>query len=98
MFMLCIRLNDKYGHLVSSSCRSSRLKYKSPLYHVIHTLFMAPFYLAGLSTEKQMVQLEMYTDFEEDQVKKLFFFCSFRSVVYNLYVYISVTSNYRRIF
>lgn len=68
MFMLCVRLSDKYGYLVSSSCRSSRLRYKSQLYRVIHTLFMAPFYLTGLSAEKQLIQLEMYTDFEEDQV------------------------------
>lgn len=68
MFMVCVRLTDKYGYLVSSSCRSSRLKYMSNLYRVIHTIFMAPFYLAGFSGEKQLVQLEMYTDFEEDQV------------------------------
>ncbi|CAH1731591.1 seipin [Aphis gossypii] len=68
MFMLCVRLSDKYGYLVSSSCRSSRLRYKSQLYRVIHTLFMAPFYLTGLSAEKQLIQLEMYTDFEEDQL------------------------------
>lgn len=29
---------------------------------------MAPFYLAGLSSEKQLIQLEMFTDFEDDQV------------------------------
>lgn len=68
MFMLCVRMSDKYGYLVSSSCRSSRLRYKSQLYRVIHTLFMVPFYLTGLSSEKQLIQLEMYTDFEEDQV------------------------------
>lgn len=74
MFMLCIRLSDKYSYLVSSSCRSSRLKYKSSLYRIIHTLFMAPFYLTGLSGEKQVVELEMYTDFEEDQVRELYKF------------------------
>lgn len=68
MFMLCIRLSDKFGYLVSSSCRSSRLKYKSRLYRIIHTLFMVPFYLTGFSSEKQEVQLEMYTDFEDDQL------------------------------
>lgn len=29
---------------------------------------MVPFYLTGFSEEKQMVQFEMYTEFEEDQV------------------------------
>lgn len=68
MFMLCVRLSNKYGYLVSSSCRSSRLKYRSDLYHVIRTILMVPFYLMGLSAEKQLIQLEMYTDFEDDQV------------------------------
>jgi len=67
MFMLCVRLSDKRGYLVSSSCRSSRLKYMSRLYRYIYTMFMAPFYLAGLSSEKQLIQLEMFTDFEDDQ-------------------------------
>lgn len=72
MFMLCVRLSDKYGRLVSSSCRSSRLKYLSSLYRVIHTFIMAPFYLLGFSEEKQVIQLEMYSDFEEDKVKIIF--------------------------
>jgi len=66
--MLCVRLSDKYGYLVASSCRSSRLKYMSILYRYIYTLFMTPFYLTGLSSEKQFIQLEMFTDFEDDQV------------------------------
>lgn len=68
MFMLCVRLTDKYGYLVSSSCRSSRLKYMSNFYRIIHTIIMAPLYVSGLYAEKQLVQLEMYSDFEEDQV------------------------------
>lgn len=68
MFTLCIRLSDKYGYLVSSSCRSDRLKYRSSLYRIVHTLFMIPFYLTGLSEEKQIIQFDMYTDFEDDQV------------------------------
>lgn len=66
--MLCVRLSDKYGYLVSSSCRSNRLKYRSSMYRLIHTIFMVPFYLVGLSEEKQRIQFEMYTEFEEDQV------------------------------
>lgn len=66
--MLCVRLSDKYGQLVSSSCRSSRLKYMSSLFRVINTLFMTPFYLLGFAEEKQVIQFEMYSEFEEDQV------------------------------
>jgi len=46
----------------------------SQLYRAVHTLFMVPFYLTGFSAEKQLIQLEMYTDFEEDQVLIHFFF------------------------
>lgn len=67
--MLCVRLSDKNGYLISSSCRSSRLKYMSKLYRVIHTIFMTPFYLLGITSEQQTLQLEMYTDFEDDNVK-----------------------------
>jgi len=44
----------------------------SQLYRAVYTLYMVPFYLTGLSAEKQLIQLEMYTDFEEDQVLKYF--------------------------
>lgn len=84
MFMLCVRLSDKFGYLVSSSCRSSRLRYMSQLYRAIHTFFMAPFYLMGLSAEKQLIQLEMYTDFEEDQVLIHLFKQSFELIFYNI--------------
>jgi len=80
--MLCVRLSDKFGYLVSSSCRSSRLRYMSQLYRVVRTLFMVPFYLTGLSAEKQLIQLEMYTDFEEDQVLIHFFWHSFELIFY----------------
>lgn len=66
--MLCVRLSDKNGYFLSSSCRSTRLKYISKLYRFIHTIFMVPFYLTGVSSEQQVLQLEMYTDFEDDKV------------------------------
>jgi len=56
----------------------------SQLYRAIHTFFMAPFYLMGLSAEKQLIQLEMYTDFEEDQVLIHLFKQSFELIFYNI--------------
>jgi len=89
--MLCVRLSDKYGYLVSSSCRSSRLNYMSQLYRVLHTLFMAPFYLTGLSAEKQVIQLEMYTDFEEDQVLIYFVGHNFTLIFYYILYILSIS-------
>jgi len=60
----------------------------SQLYRVVHTFFMVPFYLTGLSTEKQLIQLEMYTDFEEDQVLIHFFWHSFELIFYYIILYI----------
>lgn len=91
--MLCIRLTDKSSHLISSSCRSTRLMYKSNLYRIIHTLFMAPFYLTGLSGENQVILLEMYTDFEDDQVRTLSYLTRFCSHYTHYTFYFSQTQS-----
>lgn len=68
MFMVCLELNDKDGTLVDNSCRPVMLHYKSWLLHTIKTLILSPFLLLGTTEEKQLVTVEMFSDFEEDQV------------------------------
>lgn len=59
---------------------------------------MTPFYLTGLSSEKQLIQLEMFTDFEDDQVtvaiihlfKKPTELNSQLFLIFRHYVYISI--------
>ncbi|XP_050438473.1 seipin [Adelges cooleyi] len=68
MFMVCARLADRHGQLVSSSCRSARIRYISDILRNLRTVVKSPLYLSGLAEEKQSMVLEMYTDFEEDRL------------------------------
>ncbi|XP_050531276.1 seipin [Daktulosphaira vitifoliae] len=68
MFMVCARLADKHGQLISSSCRSARLRYVSTILRTVRTVLMAPLFLSGIAEEKQFMELEMYTEFVEDQL------------------------------
>ncbi|CAH0718562.1 unnamed protein product, partial [Brenthis ino] len=67
MFMVCAQLRATGGVLVSSSCRSAMLRHRSNLHHIIRTLFFAPLLLSGINEEKQFIQVELFSDFEDDQ-------------------------------
>lgn len=66
--MVCIQLHDKDDWLVDSSCRSTMLHYRSYLLHMLTTLIFSPVMMFGNKEEKQNIVLELFTDFEEDQV------------------------------
>lgn len=68
MFMVCADFRGKYGKLITHSCRSAMLHYKSSLLHTIHTLLFSPFFLFGTAEEKQHVTVELFTEFQEDEV------------------------------
>ncbi|XP_072933972.1 seipin [Epargyreus clarus] len=67
MFMVCAQMRAKGGVLVSASCRSAMLRHRSRLHQVMRTLVMAPLLLTGLDEEKQTLQVELFSDFEDDQ-------------------------------
>uniref|UniRef100_A0A1B6KSS0 Seipin n=1 Tax=Graphocephala atropunctata TaxID=36148 RepID=A0A1B6KSS0_9HEMI len=67
MFMVCARMVDKKGVLVSNSCRSTMLHYRSLFLKFLHTCVHSPFFLLGSKEEKQTVMVELYSDFEEHQ-------------------------------
>ncbi|XP_067007433.1 seipin [Anabrus simplex] len=67
MFMACIQLRDKGGTLVSHSCRSGMLHYRSKLLHFLSTMVFSPMLVFGSSEEKQTLTMELFSDFEEDQ-------------------------------
>nr|CAD7257202.1 unnamed protein product [Timema shepardi] len=69
MFMVCVELQGKDEILVDSSCRSAMLHYRSSLLHALSTLTFSPMLLFGHAEEKQNVILELFSDFEEDQVE-----------------------------
>ncbi|KAL0273430.1 UNVERIFIED_CONTAM: hypothetical protein PYX00_006092 [Menopon gallinae] len=67
MFMVCLELNDKTGVLVANSCRPVMLHYRSWLLHIIKTVVYSPVLLFGTAEEKQFINVEMFSDFEDDQ-------------------------------
>ncbi|CAH2242553.1 seipin isoform X1 [Pararge aegeria] len=69
MFMVCAQMRAPGGVLVSSSCRSAMLRHRSKLHQVIRTLFYAPLLVSGFNEEKQFIQVELFSDFEDDQAR-----------------------------
>lgn len=67
MFMVCAQMRAKGGVLVSSSCRSAMLRHRSKLHHVMRTFAYSPLLLSGMNEEKQQLQVELFSDFEDDQ-------------------------------
>lgn len=67
MFMVCAQMRAKGGVLVSSSCRSAMLRYRSRLHQLFRTILLAPLFLAGIDEEKQQLQVELFSEFQDDQ-------------------------------
>ncbi|GBP26294.1 Seipin [Eumeta japonica] len=67
MFMVCAQMRAKGGALVSSSCRSAMLRYRSKLHQLLRIMLLVPLLLAELEEEKQHLQVELFSDFEDDQ-------------------------------
>lgn len=68
--MVCAQLADKNGITISQSCRSAMLHYRSELLTMLTTLTFYPFLVFGNAEQKQILTLELYAGFEEDQVIK----------------------------
>ncbi|PZC72497.1 hypothetical protein B5X24_HaOG211094 [Helicoverpa armigera] len=69
MFMVCVQMRAKGGYLVSSSCRSAMIRYRSLLHHIMRTFVLSPLYLGGVDEEKQQLRVELFSDFEDDPDK-----------------------------
>ncbi|XP_045508029.1 seipin [Colias croceus] len=66
MFMVCLQMRGKGGTLISSSCRSAMLSYRSRLHYYIRTAVYSPLFLSGLEDERQELQVELFSHFEDD--------------------------------
>lgn len=66
MFMVCTQMRAKGGVLVSSSCRSTMLRYRSKLHEYIRTAVMAPLLMSDVVEEKQTIQVDLFTEFDDD--------------------------------
>lgn len=63
MFMICIDMKDKESSLKAHSCRSAMLRYRSPWLQKLKTIFLMPFFIMGWEEEKQVLDIEMFTNY-----------------------------------
>ncbi|XP_042295152.1 seipin [Sceloporus undulatus] len=66
MFMVVISCYTKGGRIISSSARSAMLHYRSSLLQILDTLAFASLFLAGFTEQKQMLEVELFSDYKED--------------------------------
>uniref|UniRef100_A0A670JM68 Seipin n=1 Tax=Podarcis muralis TaxID=64176 RepID=A0A670JM68_PODMU len=66
MFMVVISCYTKGGHIISSSARSAILHYRSSLLQMLDTFAFASLFLAGFTEQKQLLDVELYSDYKED--------------------------------
>ncbi|XP_022918089.1 seipin [Onthophagus taurus] len=65
MFMVCVDFRGKQRKLISRSCRSTMLHYRSSTLEFLYTVALSPFLMMGSLEEKQDVAVELYEDYEE---------------------------------
>lgn len=67
MFMVCADFHGKEGKLVASSCRSTMLHYRSTTLELIYTLTFSPILMIGVAKEKQTIDVELFSNYEEQE-------------------------------
>ncbi|XP_060746851.1 seipin isoform X3 [Tachysurus vachellii] len=66
MFMIKMSCYTRDGKIVSSVARSAMLHYRSSLLQTLSTLVFSPVLLTGLSEQKQLIEVELYSDYRSD--------------------------------
>jgi len=66
MFMTCADFRSNVGEVIATSCRSSMMRYRSPVIDILHTLLYSPLYLASATEEKQNLHIELFSNYEEN--------------------------------
>ncbi|XP_066254220.1 seipin isoform X1 [Euwallacea similis] len=69
MFMVCVDFRASGGETLANSCRSTMLHYKSSLLDTLYKIVFIPFFIFGSSEEKQIVHVELFSDYEESKYK-----------------------------
>lgn len=71
MFLINMSMRTHSGQILRKSSRSTMLRYRSPLLHTLSTVTFSPLLLYGIQEEKQMVTVELFSQYEEDPVTPL---------------------------
>ncbi|XP_067374015.1 seipin-like isoform X2 [Channa argus] len=66
MFMIKTTCFSQDGGKVSSSVRSSMLRYRSDLLRSLGTLLFLPAFLTGAAEQKQVIEVELFSDYTDD--------------------------------
>ncbi|XP_035524738.1 seipin-like isoform X2 [Morone saxatilis] len=66
MFMIKTVCFSRDGGQVASSARSSMLRYRSDLLRHLGTLLFLPAFLSGAAEQKQMLEVELFSDYTDD--------------------------------
>lgn len=66
MFMVKMSCYTKGGKIVSSVGRSTMLHYRSSLLQTISTLLFSPFLLTGMSEQKQLIEVELFSGYKSN--------------------------------
>lgn len=69
MFMVKMSAYTKGGETVSSVGRSTMLHYRSSLLQTISTLVFSPLLLAGMAEQKQLIEVELFSDYKANSYK-----------------------------
>lgn len=66
--MICADFLAADKNIVAHSCRSTMLHYRGTLIDVIYKLVFSPFFIFGRAEEKQLLHVELFSDYEEEGV------------------------------
>ncbi|KAM6953347.1 seipin-like [Aplochiton taeniatus] len=66
MFMVRITCYSREGRHIDSSSRSTMLRYRSGLLRTLGTLLFFPAFLTGASTERQLVEVELFSEYTDN--------------------------------
>lgn len=81
--MVCVDFQGKTNKLITRSCRSSMLHYRSFILDLIYTVAYSPLMLIGTVEEKQTVNIELFEDYQEIEVLKI----SYVNLIFKLLVF-----------
>ncbi|XP_063058876.1 seipin-like isoform X1 [Engraulis encrasicolus] len=66
MFMVKMSCYSREGHTTTSVARSAMLHYRSSLLQTLSTLAFSPLLLSGVSEQKQMLEVELFSDYRDN--------------------------------
>lgn len=73
--MYCVVAHGVYVRVtVLSCCDQSMLRYRSDLLKYLETLLFLPAFLSGATEQKQMLEVELFSDYTDDPVSPALLF------------------------